>query len=136
MLRSEGGRFRLTPHAVQQGFGKRHDNPTKIKHPFDVISPLGQKIIAENWAWIAADLEGEKRSNPQIQVASEALKAFKKGRQSEMTTQMEVCWLLDHFPKLKQDDIAILLDVAPSLVNCYAKTQAKQREFHQRRRAT
>ena len=47
---------------------------------------------------------------------------------------MEVCWLLDHFPKLKQDDIATLLDVAPSLVNRYATTQAKQRDFHQRRK--
>jgi len=125
----------VTPHAVQQGLGKRHDNPKKIKYPFDVISPLGQKIIAENWAWVLTDLEGEKRSNPQIQVASEALTTFKKARRSEMTTQMDVCWLLDHFPRLKQDDVATLLDVAPSLVNRYAKTQAKQRDFHQRQKA-
>jgi hypothetical protein len=136
MLKSEGGRFRLTPTAVQQGFGKRHDNPTKIKHPFDVISPLGQKVIAENWTWVAADLEGEKRSNTEIQIASEALSTFKKGRRSEMTVQMEVCWLLDHFPKLKQDEIATLLDVAPSLVNRYANLQEKQRDFHRRQKAS
>ena len=52
-----------------------------------------------------------------------------------MTTQMEVCWLLDRFPKLQQHEIATLLDVAPSLVNRYAKTQAKQRGFYQHRKA-
>ena len=135
MLGSEGGRFRLTPKAVQQGLGKRHDNPKKIKHPFDVISPLGQKVFAENWAWIAADLEGEKRSKPILREASKTLEGFKKGRLSEMTTQMEVCWLLDQFPKFQQDEIATLLEVAPSLVNRYAKTQAKQRDFHKRRKA-
>jgi hypothetical protein len=120
--------------AVQQGFGKRHDNSTKIKHPFDVISPVGQKVIAENWAWVAADLEQEKRSKPILKEASTALESFKKGRRSEMTIQLEVCWLLDHFPKLKQDEIATLLDVAPSLVNRYAKTQAHQRDYARRQR--
>jgi hypothetical protein len=135
MLTPEGGRFRLTPKAVQQGFGKRHDRPKKHKYPFDVISPLGQKVIAESWGWVVTDLKKEKQSKPHLQEAAEALAAFKKGRRSEMTTQMAVCWMRDHFPKLQQDEIATLLDVAPSLVNRYAKTQAKQRDFHQRSKA-
>jgi len=65
--------------AVQQGFGKRHDNPKKIKYPFDVIIPLGQKVIAENWHWVAADFEQEKRSKPVLREASKALLTFKRG---------------------------------------------------------
>jgi hypothetical protein len=135
MLQSERKRLRLTPKAVALGYGKRHDNPKKIKHPFDVISPLGQKIIAENLGWVMEDMDQEKRSKPQFQVASQALATFKGKRQSEMTTQMEVCWMRDHFPDLTQDEIAGLLDTPQSLVNRYAKTQARQRDFHQRRKA-
>ncbi len=135
MLRSEGGRFRLTAKAVQLGLGKRHDKPKKHRYPFDVISPLGQNIIAKNWDWVVADLEQEKRLKPILREASEALARFKAGRRSEMTTQMEVCWLRDHFPDLTQDEIAGLIDVPQSLVSRYAKTQAKQRDFHQRQKA-
>ncbi len=49
---------------------------------------------------------------------------------------MEVCWLRDHFPDLTQDEIAGLIDVPQSLVSRYAKTQAKQRDFNQRQKAT
>jgi hypothetical protein len=135
MLRSEGGRFRLTAKAVQLGLGKRHDKPKKHRYPFDVISPLGQKIIAENWDWVVADLDQEKQSKPLLREAIEALTRFKQGRRSEVTTQMGVCWLRDHFTDLTQDEIAGLVDAPQSLVNRYATTQAKQRDFHQRRKA-
>jgi hypothetical protein len=135
MLRSEGGRFRLTAKAVQLGLGKRHDKPKKHRYPFDVISPLGQKIIAENWDWVGADLEQEKQSKPLRLEASQALESFKGQRLREMTTQMEVCWMRDHFPELTQDEIASLIDTPQSLVNRYGKAQGKQRDFHQRRKA-
>ena len=57
MLQSEKKRLRLTPKAVALGYGKRHDNPKKIKHPFDVISPLGQKVVAENLGWVMEDMD-------------------------------------------------------------------------------
>jgi hypothetical protein len=41
----------------------------------------------------------------------------------------------DHFPDLTQDEIAGLIDAPQSLVNRYAMNQAKQRAFHQRRKA-
>lgn len=44
---------------------------------------------------------------------------------------MEVCWMPDQFPDLTQDAIAGLVDAPESLVNRYATTQAKQRDFHQ-----
>ena len=132
MLQSEGKRLRLTPKAVALGYGKRHDRPKKIKYPFDVIAPLGQKVIAENWAWVVADLEHEKHSKPQMQTASEVLAAFKEGRCGEMTTQMEVSWMRDHFPELAQDEIAALIDAPQSLVNRYARLQERQREHAKR----
>ncbi|MBM6582904.1 hypothetical protein ILT44_22110 [Microvirga sp. BT689] len=135
MLKSESGRFRLTTRAVQLGLGKRHDKPKKHQYPFDVISPLGQKVIAQNLGWVMEDMDEEKQSKPQLQAASQALKTFKDQRQSQMTTQMEVCWMRDHFPDFTQDEIAGLIDAPQSLVNRYAKTQAKQRDFHQRRKA-
>jgi hypothetical protein len=129
MLGSEKGRFRLTHQAVQEGFGKRHDNPKKYRYPFDVISPLGQKVVADNWHWVVTDFDQEKHSKPILREASAALASFKKGRRSEMTTQMEVCWLRDHFPKLTQDEIASLVDIPQSLVNRYAKLQERQKEY-------
>ncbi|KLK93671.1 hypothetical protein AA309_07395 [Microvirga vignae] len=61
MLQTEKKRLRLTPKAVALGCGKRHDNPKKIKHPFDVIGPLGQKVIAENLGWVMEDMTQEKQ---------------------------------------------------------------------------
>lgn len=129
MLQPEKKRLRLTPKAVALGYGKRHDNPKKIKHPFDVISPMGQKVVAQNLGWVTEDMDQEKRSKPQIQVASQALEGFKGQCQSEMTTQMEVCWLRDHFPKLTQDEIAAVIYIPQSLVNRYARLQERQREY-------
>lgn len=129
MLQSEKGRLRLSPRAVRLGLGKRHDNPKRFKYPFDVISPLGQRIVAENWHWVAADLHKEKRSKPILREASEALATFKKGRRDQTTSQTEVCWLRDHYPSLTQDEIATLIDAPQSLVNRYARLQEKQRNF-------
>jgi predicted XRE-type DNA-binding protein len=104
------------------------------------VSPLRHANVrwVQNTAydWVVADLEQEKRLKPILREASEALARFKAGRRSEMTTQMEVCWLRDHFPDLTQDEIAGLIDVPQSLVSRYAKTQAKQRDFNQRQKAT
>jgi hypothetical protein len=135
MLQTEGKRLRLTPKAVALGYGRRHDFPQKQKYPFDVISPLGQKVIAQNLGWVMEDMDQDKRSKPQLQVASQALESFKVQRLREMTTQMEVCWMRDHFPELTQDEIAGLIDAPQSLVNRYATTEARQRDFHQRRKA-
>lgn len=132
MLQSEKKRLRLTPKAVALGYGKRHDNPKKIKHPFDVISPLGQKVVAENLGWVMGDMDQEKRSKPQLLVASQAFESFKGQRQTEVTTQMGVCWIRDHFPDLTQDEIAGLVDAPQSLVNRYARLQGKQRDFARR----
>jgi hypothetical protein len=132
MLQPEGGRYRLTANAIEQGFGKRHDNPKKHQHPFDVISPLGQQIIAENWDWIVTDLEQDKRSTPRLRAASDALEEFRKGRSSQSTIQMEVCWLIDHFPKLTPCEIARVVGVPHPQVYRYSSIRSKQRDFWHR----
>jgi hypothetical protein len=78
---------------------------------------------------VAADLQHEKRSKPILREASEVIAAFTKGRVSEVTTQMQVCWLRDHFPSLTQDEVASLIDIPQSLVNRYGRLQSKQREY-------
>jgi hypothetical protein len=129
MLQPEGGRYRLTTHAIAQGFGKRHDNPKKHQHPFDVISPLGQQIIAENWGWVIADLEQDRRSTPRLRAASGALEEFRKSRAVEPTTQMEVCWLTDHFAKLTPCEIAYVVGVPHPQVYRYSNLRFEQRGF-------
>ena len=54
LLQPERGRYRLPRQAVEKGLGLRHDRP-RSGHPFDVISPLGQQLIAEVWAETVAD---------------------------------------------------------------------------------
>jgi hypothetical protein len=132
MLQPEGGRYRLTARAIEQGFGKRHDNPKKHQYPFDVISPLGQQIIAENWDWVVTDLEQKKRSTPRLRAASDALEEFKKARSSQLTTQMDVCWLTDHFPKLTPCEIAQIVGVPHPQVYRYSRIRSKQRDFWHR----
>jgi hypothetical protein len=132
MLQVEGKRLRLTSKAIALGYGRRHDFPKKHRHPFDVISPLGQKAIAENWEWLIADIAEEKSGKPILREASAALESFKKGRVGEMATQMQVCWLRDHFHRLTQDEIATLVDIPRTLVNRYAKLQERQREYAKR----
>jgi predicted XRE-type DNA-binding protein len=138
LLQSEGqhGRFRLTPHAVQQGLGKRIDKSKRSKYPFDVLSPEGQKLIASVWQETVNDLERERLSDPLVQSADAALQAFKSQHVTDMKTQEEVCWLTQRFPDLTYQQIANLLGVERPLVSRYANLQRKQLEFRSRRKAS
>lgn len=131
LLQSEGqhGRYRLTPHAVQQGLGKRIEKSKRSQWPFDVISPEGQKQIASVWSQTVTDLEHDRMSDPLVQSAEAALQAFNARRSTDMETQQEVCWLLDHYADLTLQQIASLLGVERPLVSRYAILRKKQREF-------
>jgi hypothetical protein len=112
LLQSEGrhGRLRLTPQAAAQGLGKRHDKPKNSKYPFDVISPAGQAFAADNWQETVEALEGDERDDPRLLEAKAALTSYalqrSSHRLSDMTTQMRVSWLLDHFDGLTNEQIA------------------------------
>ncbi len=144
LLRPEGTRhtrFRLTPEAVAQGLGKRHDKPRNGAFPFDVISPTGQALIADNWQGTLRQLEADEGGGPRLLEAKDALTAYVMQRSlhrlSEMTTQMRVSWLLDHFPEdLTSEQIARIVGVTRQLVSEYAGTRRKQREHLMRRKAS
>lgn len=127
LLAPENGRYRLPRSAVEKGLGIRHDRP-RVRHPFDVLSPRAQAMVAQVWDETVADLDASRAADPDVLKASLALEAFKANRpvspktQTKMTTQMEVCWLLDHFGPagLTLQQIANILGVDRALVSRHA----------------
>lgn len=136
LLRPEGrhGRYRLTPSAVERGLGTRIDTP-KSGRPFDVISPLGQRLIADAWADTVRDLEEEVDGDVNLTAAKRGFAEQATRRSRPMTTQEEVCWLRDRFPALSYAQVAKLLGVDDRLVSRYATQQTTQREYQRRRMA-
>ena len=70
------------------------------------------------------EIERTKTTGPVTQ-ASEALTAFMVGHE-EMTVQMQVCWLADHFPSLTQKQMALVLSVSQQLLSRNLATRAEQ----------
>jgi len=129
LLHREGRSYRLPWSAVEKGLGKRHDKP-KSGYPFDVISPLGQQLVAQVWDATVEDYEAELRSDSQIDEARAALNAFKQTRiGGSLKAQQEVCWLRDHFPSMTYEAIAKTLEISPTLVRRYADKQTADRMF-------
>lgn len=126
VLADERGRYRLPRHHEKAGLGKRHDKP-RSGHSFDVISPLGQSLIADVWAATVADYEATRKRQSGVSPIVGALSAFKARRSTKMTTQGEVCWVLDHFPDTTHRVVAEVLGVSPGLVSRYAKNRSADR---------
>lgn len=110
-------RWRLTREAVSHGLGKRHDKPKVGKYPFDVLSPEGQSWASERWLQAVDRIKSGIAANSVNQRASTALEAFQGSRRVSMTEQMEVCWLLDHFPTLGMMDISRITGVPKQTVS-------------------
>ena len=123
VLAAEGRRYRLPRAFVETGLGVRHDHP-RSGHPFDVLSPKCQALIAEAWDHTVADLESE--AAPAMHRAQAALDAFRSTGSRELNTQEAVCWLCDHYPHLLHYQIAGILGVTPQLVSKFTKLRAKQ----------
>jgi hypothetical protein len=122
------GRRLLHPDAVATGYGKTlwpKASTGKHKHPFDVISPLGQAYIADQWKQTLGELlnDGQRPAT----LAVQALEEFEARRSKPMSLLFRVTWLLDHFPDLTQQDIADCLNADPSMVSRYAKARRKRR---------
>jgi len=135
LLQQEKGRFRLTPQAVKDGLGKRIEKGPRVKFPFDVLSPAGQAMVAGKWREACEELATLHDESRDISRASAALREFTERRKSQMETQMQVCWLLDHFPDLSQREIAEVVEVAQPLVARYTAKRREQLDFSQRRKA-
>lgn len=132
LLVPEKGRYRLPMSAVEKGLGIRHDRPKHSKHPFDVLSPYCQQLIEQVWADSLADYETDQRGDAQIVEAKEALDNFRGRRLRKMTTQEEICWVLDHFPRLSYQQVASVVEVDRALVSRYAKRRASDRAYRER----
>ncbi len=126
VLAAEGRRYRLPRGFVERGLGIRHDKP-RSGHPFDVLSPKCQALIAEAWTDTVADLDSEDTRS--MRRAKASLDAFRATRRRELTTQEAVCWLCDHFPRLLYRQIADILGVTPQLVSTFTKLRAKQKQI-------
>jgi hypothetical protein len=131
LLQPEGrqGHYRLTQRAVSQGLGKRIERSTRVRWPFDVISPIGQETIASAWATTMADLERERRRDTVAERARTALHHFQASNSRNLTTQEAVSWLADHFPDLSQRQIAAILNLSEPLVSRYLTLRKGQREY-------
>jgi hypothetical protein len=116
---SDNVRYRLTPRAVAEGLGKRIQ-PKIGKYPFDVLSPLGQRWADERWTEASHEIEAKSLDSPTKRLAKVRLGEFIQSRCTAMTPQMEICWLLDCFPKLLQSDICDILGVPKQTVSRYA----------------
>jgi len=123
VLAAEGRRYRLPRGFVERGLGFRHDNP-RSGHPFDVLSPGCQALIAEAWDDTVADLDSEDTLTTRN--AKAALDAFRSTRRRELNTQEAVCWLGDNHPRLLHREIADILGVTAQLVSRFTKLRAKQ----------
>lgn len=135
ILGQEGrhGRYRLPREFVQRGYGHRIDGKGR-KHPFDVLSPLAQQLIDEQWEQARIEVEEERTSSPHMAAAASALADFKKVRLRDLEPEQEVSWLLYHFPSLTLTDVATILSVSRPLVSRYSEKRAKQRERLKARR--
>ena len=116
-------RHRLADWFVQRGYGKRLYRKAD-RYPFHVISPSGQEWIAEMWSLAIEEIEATKKAGI-VAEASAALEAFSVDRR-EMNAQMQVCWLVDHFPKLTETQVASIISVSQPLVNRYVSTRQGQ----------
>lgn len=134
VLAQEGRRYRLPWALVAAGIGLRHDRP-KSGYPFDVISPKGQDLLAFAWSSAADDYETECRQEPVVAGVRAAIAAFKADRWGTMDTRQEVVWVLDHFPSITHQTVALALDVSPALVSRYAKARATRRRTLAERRS-
>lgn len=122
------GRRLLHPDAVAAEYGKTlwpKASTGKQKHPFDVISPLGQAYIGELWNETVAELLSDQQGP--MTLAVHALEEFEAKRSEPMSLLCRVTWLLDHFPGLTQSDIAMCLNADPGMVSRYAQDRRKRR---------
>lgn len=126
LLQSEGGRLRLKPGHQAAGLGMRL-RQRGGRFPFDVLSPAGQAWASERWSSAKVAVEDRRGG-----AAGEALSSYRQWQGETLTTQMEVCWLLDHFPELTTREIAGVLSVSESIVKKWSALRSRQREHGER----
>lgn len=125
LVEIEGGRIRLKREFEQRGYGRRLKTK-RARFPFDALSPVGQKYARERWGAAAAKVMAERSAEADVVAARDALDCFSRMHKVDMTTQMSVCWLLDHFPNLSNRKIARVLDVTEAIVHKWVAKRNRQ----------
>ncbi|MFO1083790.1 MAG: hypothetical protein U1E21_04440 [Reyranellaceae bacterium] len=135
--RSRQFRNRLTPGAVQSGFGIRHDNKgfhsDPDRSPFDVLSPEGVEFVKDH---LRASLDAVGALPADAREAFAALSKADERRLSETTPEMRVCWLDQHYPGLAASIVAKGLGVSATVVHRYRERRQDQLRRAERALAT
>jgi hypothetical protein len=125
--RSKQHRFRLTPGAVESGFGIRHDNKgfhyDPDRTPFDVLSPAGVAYIKDH---LSAALAALSELPDDVRDALGELGAFAARQNSAMTPEMRVCWLTCRYPNMSPSQVAQGLGISETLVHRYRARRERQ----------
>lgn len=120
-------RHRLTPWAVESGFGYRMDNVgfafDPEKTPFDVLSPLGVEYVNDHLTAALAKLNEPTHA---MRSAMEDLAAFEATRRGPLDNHGRVLWLDDHHPNLPASDVAGALGITDRLVRRWREARDKQ----------
>ncbi len=113
IFEAEDGRYRLTQSAIDEGLGRRFNRRDVTDGELILISPLGQKLVEENWEWVVQSLKRKRKKATrlltQIVMAREQFKAKSGG---SLDPDQEVSWLLRHLTQLKLEQLAILFESA------------------------
>lgn len=115
----DGQRF-LTTEAIKQGLG-RHIT-WGVEWPFDVISPLGETVIAGRWDTAVAGLAARERHDLVVLKIAAALEALEEQTGQSPTNREAVNWVMGHLAKALKPtrvQIALALGITPQLVGRY-----------------
>lgn len=119
----KNSRHRVADWLMLKGWAKRHYS--KADHyPFDVINTDAVFWVIDRWEQAkAAYLETTYTAG--VEEAQKALQAFQidRGRR-DMSVQMQVCWLVDHFPELTQTMIAGVVAVTQQVVSKFLRIRS------------
>lgn len=112
----KNSRHRVADWLMAKGWAKRHH--TKANHyPFDVINTNAVFWVIDRWEQAKTDYH-EKTYTSEVTEAQRALQAFQINRdRRDMSVQMQVSWLADHFPNLTQEMIAGIVSVTQQVVS-------------------
>lgn len=121
----EGGRFRLKREHEASGLGRRL-MAKKSKFPFDALSPAGQTYAKARWSDALAAVETARSAEDQTPTVMGALNDFRQQRSDRLTTQMEVCWIMDHFEGVSTRTIARVLNVTEAIVFKWSSVRSRQ----------
>lgn len=119
----QNSRHRIADWVNAQGWGKRLHRKAD-KFPFDVVNTNAVYWVIDRWDKAKTDYH-EATYTAEAITAQQVLHEYQAARgRSDMSVQMQVCWLVDHFPDLTQKMIAGVVHVTQQLVSKFLKIRS------------